>query len=279
MSLFFVDSGSDLTKEQIKKLGIECLSFDYLMENELSEIEDETKAYSKIKKGLDIKVKQKTKKEYQEIFEPCLKQGDDVFYIASSLYVNDNLYKSKDVLVEKYPDRKFEIVENKNFSIGGGMVAYNLALEYRKGASVDELKEKADMFVNNYALYFAVDRLEGLKNCGLIGNNAINVNALNLKPMISVDLDGKLNVIDKISGKKRVITKLVEYIRQTGKNVADYPIGIMYSNNTVDADELKQKIHEYFGEEIVVICNKVGIENIGITGLGVLGISFHVHSK
>ena len=242
MSLFFIDNCCDLAKEEIKKLGIECLDFDYCMENKPYEIEDEEKIISKLKKGLKFSVKAKTVNEYTKIFEECLRQGDDVLYLASSIYACENLYKAQSKLLEKYPDRVFEIIEDKNFSIGGGMVAYLCALEYRKGASILELKEYAEKIKDEYALYMGVDNIEILQAKGLVDGLSVSGTALSIKPIIAIDIDGKMNVIDKVSGRKKVILKLVELIRQQGKNVADYPIGIMYSNNLADMEELKNKI-------------------------------------
>jgi len=279
MSLFFVDSGCDLGNEYIKKLGIECLDFGCLMENKDYIPEDEDKVYSKIKKGLKFKAKPYTVEDYEKVFDVCLGQGDDIFYIASNVNVSDNLYLAKDMLLEKYPDRKFEIVEDKNFSIGGGIIAYNLALEYRKGASVQELKELAESMRDEYATYFGVDSLENLKEAKLLEGAGLSGTALSIKPMISIDLDGVMTVVDKVSGRKKVILKLIEYIRQLGKNVADYPIGIMYSNNLQDMEELKEKVQEYFGKDVLILTSKLSASNVGLTGLGTLGISFHVHKK
>ena len=279
MSLFFVDSGCDLSKAEIKKLGIECLDFGYLMENKPYEIEEEEKVFSKLKKGLTFKTKTPSVEDYQKIFEECLKQGDDLFYIASSVNINDNLYLAKEVLLEKYADRKFEIVEDKNFSIGGGMIAYLLALEYRKGATIAELTDYAEKIRDEYAMYISVDGLDNLKKGGLIDNTAISGTALSIKPIISLDLDGKMNVVDKVSGRKKVILKFIEIIRQQGKNVADYPIGIAYSNNPSDMEDLKVKLKDYFGQDIMIFANKLSAGNVGLTGLGSLGLAFHVHKK
>ena len=279
MSLFFVDSGSDLNKNDIKKLGIECLDFCYLLDNKPYEIEEEEKIVSKIKKGLNFSIVKLTAKKYEKIFDECLKQGDDIFYIASSMYVNENLFKAREILLEKYSDRKFEIVEDKNFSIGGGMIAYLCALEYRKGASVEELKDYALKIIDEYALYFGVGALENLKSSGKLDNASVVGTALSIKPIITIDLDGKMVVVDKVSGRKKVILKLIELIRQQGKNVADYPIGIMYSNNEADMEELKAKIYEYFGKDILIFANKLSASNLTLTGLGTLGLAFHVHKK
>ena len=103
--------------------------------------------------------------------------------------------------------------------------------------------------------------------------------ALNIKPILAINLDGKLELCDKVSGKKKAIAKLLEVLRQTGENVADYPIGVVYTNDESQADELCQKIKEYYGEDIQLFKKRMTPSNVGLLGGGILGISFHVHRK
>jgi len=282
MSLFFVDSGSELDPDVIKKLGIECVNLPYsINDNKIDFNGDFDKFYSKFKKGVCVNPINLSAEEYIQIFEPCLNQGDDIAYVHSSenIVTLENLRNAKDVLLKKYPERKFELIDSGNISIGQGLVSYECALLYRKGLSVDEIAENATEIRNNYAMYFSCDSIEQLKNNNLIDSNQVSGTALNIKPIFTVDFDGKIQLCDKVSGKKKIVAKLLELCRQTGENVADYPVGIVYSNDLNLAEELKNKIVETFGEETHIIFQRVTPSNGAILGNGVLGISFHVHKK
>ena len=109
MSLFFVDNGSELTFEQIKSLGIECFNFRYTLNDKVLDFDDKfdyDKFYSKFKKGVCVGLYSYSAQDYVDIFEPCLQQ-DDIIYICGSQDVafNENLYKARDILTDKYPDR------------------------------------------------------------------------------------------------------------------------------------------------------------------------------
>ena len=147
MSLLFASSSSDLSLNTIKKLGIECVCEPYLKDSQIcffDENFDFQKFYSKCKKGVDIDTARLSCDEYIEIFEPCLKQGDDVVFVHSSESITncEELFKASDILNEKYPDRKFRLVDSKNISIGQGLVTFASALLYRKGEDIDTLVEK-----------------------------------------------------------------------------------------------------------------------------------------
>ena len=146
MSLFFVDNSCDLDFEQIHKLGIECFTIPYLindMEHSFGHDFDYEKFFSKVRKGVVLASKNLTEEEYVKAFEPALNNGDDIVYVhaSSELYDYSELHNARKKLLEKYPERKFEFVDSKNFSAGLGVVSLELALKYRNGKSVDELVE------------------------------------------------------------------------------------------------------------------------------------------
>lgn len=284
MSLFFVDSCSDLSSEQIKMLGIECIQMPYAINDKRMEFDenfDYDKFYSKCRKDMCISFTGLSTQEYVELFEPCLQQKDDIVYVhTSSKVVNtDKLLSAKEILKEKYPDNDIYLIDSANFSIGYGVVAYLLALQYRKGDSPSEIMEFAYQIKDEIQSYYIVDSLESMYNHNLINSSAVAGTMLNVKPIVSIDLDGKLQAIDKQSGKRSAINQIIRNIRQMGKNIVDFPIGISYGDCEKDAIYLKDKLVEYFGNDIHIIMNKLSPSNSAIMGIGTLGISFHVFKK
>ena len=87
-----------------------------------------------------------------------------------------------------------------------------------------------------------VDNVEQLYLNNLLPSNSVAGTSLNIKPILTIDIDGKFQVVDKVSGKRKALSTLITYIRQIGKNVADYPIGIVYTDNENMAIELKDEI-------------------------------------
>ena len=284
MSLFYVDSSSELTFEQTKMLGIERIEVPYsfdghkvVMENNF----DFTKFYSKFKKGIEISSISMSIIDYINAFEPALKQNDDIVYVhTSGGIVNiDELLEAKNKLLAKYPDRRIELIDSGSFSIGYGIVAYNLAIKYRNGATIDELVDYADKIKKDYSTYFLLDGFNVISNNNLIVGSNVVASALSVKPIISTDIDGNFELTDKVSGRKKGVLELIKYIRETGENVADYPIVILYSNNINEAEEFKTKIIDLYGEDIKLFMLKLTPSNASIIGINSLGLSFHTHRK
>jgi len=284
MSLLFVDSNCDLDKDYIKKLGVECINMPYSINDRKFELDDDfdyKKFYSKCKKGVIIDNTPLTSNEYMDIFSKCLDLGDDIVYVHSSGNIVDtsNLYSAKDTLVEMYPDRKIEFVDSANLSIGQGLLSIDLAMMYRRGDDIKDIAEAAIQKKNEYAMYFASGDCEQMQNRGLVDKSVLPGTMLNIKPIFTIDSEGKVDLVDKVSGKKKAILKLVEICRQYGENVVDYPISIVYTTDETSANDLMNKLKEHFGEDIQISINQMSPANVGVFGDKLLGIAFHVHKK
>lgn len=284
MSLFFVDSSCDLGHDQIKKLGIECIDLKYSINDKEFDIADDfdfNKFYSKVRKGVVLNYVAKKEEDFLNVFKPILESGEDIIYIYSSSKLLDSagVLSAKDKLKDEFPEREIAVVDSSNMSIGYGLVCYLLAMQYRNGLSVQEIVEYSNKIKDEIALYMLVDSLEGLSVRGLIDSKMVSGTALNIKPIIAVDIDGAVQMIDKVSGKKKAIQKLIEILRQRGENVVDYPIAICYSGVEKDAVDMADKIKEYFGDDIQILVSPMMPSSTSIVGLGAIGVAFHVHKK
>lgn len=284
MSLLYVDSSCDLDYDTLKKMGVEIISLPYYINEQRMEFGvdfDYKKFYSKFKKGLCVESLEVPVDEYKSTFEQCLSQGDDFVYVHSSknIFNLENLYKAIDELKEQYPERDIRLVDSSNISIGTGLVAYIATLLYKQGDSSKEIADKLEVLKDEYATYFVCDNTEQLCNEGVIEKSMITGTTLNIKPIFTIDIDGKLQLVEKASGKKKAVQRLLEICRQTGENIADNLIGISYSTDEELAMDLKTKMQETFGKDVKLFVNQISPANAATLGNGILAISFHTHKK
>ncbi len=282
MSLFFVDSASDLNFQQIKELGIESISLPFEINSvrgDLTPDFDYVKMYSKLKKGMVLNALPLTEDEYINIFDKCLAQ-DDIVYVHSSSKIFDlkNLFVAREKLLAKYPERTFQLIDSNSFSIGQGVISYECALKYRNGASIDEIVQFASKIIREYSFYFGIDNISNMTKNNLVASSEISGTALNVKPMLTVDYDGEIAVVDRFVGRKRIFNKLIEYIRQKGQNVADYKVFIVHTGAATDANNLQQQLAEKLGNDCLEIL-QASPSVAALTGLGLLGLCFHVNKK
>ncbi len=285
MSLFFACSSSDLQYATIKKLGIECVNMPYKKNGTMHCYEenfDYGGFYSKLRKGTDFELAFLSEDDYIQIFEPCMSQGDDIVFVHSSENIVDvSILKNvKNVLEKKYPERKFCLIDSKNISIGEGVVAYLCAMLYRKGETLQSIEEKSLDIINESAFFFATNNSSKLEDNLIIEKTSITGGtALNIKPIWTINIDGKVELFDKVSGKKKCIAKLLEIVRQMGENVVDFPISIVYTYDENSANELREKVVDTFGSDAQVSIERMSPNNAMLLGEDLLGIAFHMHRK
>ena len=285
MSLLFASSSSDLNVETIKKLGIECIKYPYKKDDKLHFFDEDFDFggfYSKVKKNANFDCAYLSTEDFVKVFEPCFEQGDDIIYVHSSAKIIDStsICEAKKILEDKYKDRKMLLIDSKNISIGEGVVAYLCALLYRKGNSLKDIEEKSLDIINESAFFFATNNTNKLEKNNLISSNySTGGTALNIKPIWTLNIDGEIELFDKVSGKKKCISRLLEIIRQMGENVADFPIEIVYTIDENSANELKSKILDTYGNETSVNIERMTPNNSMLLGEDLLGLSFHIHRK
>jgi len=288
MSVFFTDSNSELWYEEVDKLGIEYISMPYTLDGveygyDLGKTHNFDKFYSKIRKGIMPITNALNPSNYIEIFEPFLKANEDIIYVTFSSQMSGTfefMNQAISVLNEKYPERKITVVDTKSISMGAGLVAYEAALMHKNGATDDEIVKFVEEFRNDVCCAFVVDDLMHLKRGGRISTTSAVVGSmLGIKPIIAVNDEGKLQTIDKVVGRKKAINYLASLLKNTGKNVADYPITILYADCIEDAKALEEKVYEIAGKDAKVWVHPIGPTVGTHCGPGTLGIVFHAKHR
>ncbi len=284
MSVFFIDSNSELWYDKVEKLGIEYISMPYTLDDteyyyDMGKNTDFKAFYDKVRKGSMPITSALNPQNYEDIFTPFLEQGNDIIYVTFSNAMSgtfDHLQTAIKTLKEKFPNRSIRYVDTKNISVGAGIIVYLAALEYKKGASDDEIIEFVENFRDELCEYFIVDNLMHLKRGGRLSAISAAVGTLlGIKPVLGINLDGKIDTVAKVNGRKKSILSLLDLLRQKGQNVADYPIAILHADCIDDANYLKEKIQEEYGKDLEIWLQDIG-PTIGThCGPGTLGIAFH----
>lgn len=217
--------------------------------------------YTRLSGGEESVTSQITPIVFKEVFEGYLKEGKDVLYIAFSSGLSGTFNSAcliAEDLKEEYPERKLVCVDSLCASIGEGFLVYLAGKLRKEGKSFDEVVEFVTENRTKVCHWFTVDDLIHLKRGGRLNSlEAVVGTALKIKPVLSVDREGKLTVVAKVRGTK----KGMEYLRE--RLVSD---GIDAVNQTVlvghaDAEDVAEELKEQLLSEGLV--KDVIISNVG----------------
>jgi len=212
-----------------------------------------------------------------EAMEAELKQGKDVLVLgfSSALSTTFNSFQiAADDLKEQYPQRKIYAVDTLCASLGQGMLIYQAAQLRRAGKSIDEVRDWAEDNKLAQAHWFTVNDLFHLKRGGRVSAaTAVLGTMLQIKPVLHMNGEGKLESVDKARGRKAALNELVEKVAQTAVEPEKQTMFISHSACLEDAQYVADQIKARFGTPEVII-NDIGPVIGAHTGLGCVALFF-----
>lgn len=251
-SVLLIDADGELWYTRQEELGVECISMPYTYNDneyyyDLGKNTDLKKFYQAIRDGAVPKTMALNPQEYYEIIEKHYAAGNDVLYVSFSHAMSgtfNHLNTALNMLAEKYPDRKTTVFNTNSISLGAGIQMEYAAELKNKGASDEEILAFLKEFTNRSAVYFVVDDLMHLKRGGrLSGFAAFAGTLLSLKPILTIDAEGKLGVLEKVAGKKKAIRSIADKVNKTLTGL-EYRVYVLDADCPADGDMLADLIKQ-----------------------------------
>lgn len=140
-------STADLSEEHFTDRNISYICFHFELDgkqypDDLGKSIPFDKFYTAMANGADTKTSQINANEFETYFEPFLQQGKDILHVTLSSGISGVLNSAclaRDVLSEKYPERKILIVDSLAASSGYGLLMDKLADLRDEGSGIDEV--------------------------------------------------------------------------------------------------------------------------------------------
>jgi len=224
-------STADLTQEHFDSRDIHYVCFHFQLDDkvypdDLGKSISFDEWYQAMADGADTKTSQVNVEEFLEYFEPFLKEGKDILHLSLSSGIS-GVYNSacvaRNVLTEKYPDRKIIVIDSLNACSGYGLLMDKLADLRDEGMDIDTLAKWAeDNKLNIHTWVIATD-LKYLVRGGRVSKTSGMVgNMLNICPVITLNVEGKLVSRMKVRTKKKVIQAVADKMKELAQDRADY---------------------------------------------------------
>ncbi|MGX4600600.1 DegV family protein [Faecalimicrobium sp. JNUCC 81] len=269
------DSLTDLPKELIEKYDIEVVPLSVIFnEKEYIDGIDITKDqfYNMLRENESLpKTSQVTYMNFKTTFEKYTKDSIDVLYIGGSSNLSGT-YQSG-VMAKNDIEGNVYTFDSLSASLGLGCIVLTAAELVKEGKSIEEIISKLESLRNNTSVLFTVDTLEYLQKGGRISSAKATIgNMLNIKPVICLE-DGLVKPLAQSRGKKQVISKMVELIKENhGEDLTNKRVIIGCGDNKSDLELLKKKLSEELKVGELIFIN-IGSSICAHTGPAVVGIA------
>jgi len=251
MSVFFTDTDCEMSYKDAEELGIQVIKMPYILKGEeqyydFGKETDIDSFYKDMRAGEVVSTAALNTNDYINYFEPVFAAGEDILYVHFSSNLSctfNSMNEAVKMLLEKYPDRKFTSFDTRNICLGAGIQVIEACKLHNAGASDEEVVEFLKNFSEKIGIYFFVENLKYLRRGGRISAaSAVMGTLLNIKPILTVTGEGKLEKLTTVKGNKKAIDFLYEKFNKEYLNDDKYDIYILDADNKSAGDELAERI-------------------------------------
>ena len=170
-----------------------------------------------------------------------------ISFSAALSGTHEMLEQARIQLLEKYPARTFQVVNTLGISMGAGILVYYAAQMWKDGKSMEEIIAWVTDNRQNMQHWFTVDDLHHLKRGGRISGTAATVGTLlEIKPLLTVNSEGRLVVVEKAKGRKRAIKAMVEHFFESAVEPETHFISVLHADALEDAEYMVSLLHEKY---------------------------------
>lgn len=270
------DSACDLPSEMIKKFNITVaplLVYPEGQQDKAEKIENPKVIYDGMRDGKVFKTAQVPPNYFEKLFTKLAENNQSAIYIAFSSKLSGT-YQSSVVVKNNFDnDLDLTIIDSKCASLGYGMLVYKAAKMAKEGKNEKEILEVIKHYKEHMEHIFTVDNLEYLRRGGRISRTAAFVGGLlNIKPILDVE-DGELVPLEEKRGRKKVMNRMVELMKERGDNLHHQMVGISHGDDPEGAKKLRNMIQKEFKPQGYIV-NMIGSAIGAHSGPGTLAVYF-----
>lgn len=245
MIRILVDSSSDYTLDEIRERNMEFVPLNIIVgESQYADGVNLTKDdfYELLENGQDFpKTSQPSPQEFLDVFNDVKEKGDDLICILLSSSLSGT-YQSASLAKDIVEYDNIYLIDSLSATHGIRIMAEYARKLAEEGIKPADIVAKVEDIKPRIKILAALDTLEYLKRGGRISAAAATIGELaNIKPIITVTQEGKVDVIAKCVGKNKAISYIMKQLQQAEPDF-DFPFYSLYTHGTNNCRKMEEKI-------------------------------------
>jgi len=225
----------------------------------------------------------KTHKEHPKSSQPPLKTVQNLFSFLATHYesiivvnISDKLsgaYKLSQEASSIVQNKKISVINSRHLSVSLGLIVLRVAEQILKGTTHEEIVKLAEEWILKTKILVDIQTLKYMVRGGRVSPmKGFLAKILNLKPIVSLDLEGKGVAFGKSFSRRGNMKKILRMIKEMADEEKLWNYAIVHAQNLEQAEMYAEKIKESIHQNpayIVDISPVIGVHN----GIGAVGIA------
>lgn len=263
--IIVTDSSADLTQELVEELELRVLPLSFTVRGTTLEDHPDKRNmsskefYQLLRDGEMSTTSAVNMQQYIDLLEPILAGGTDVLILSFTSGLSNTCQASMMAaaeLREKFPERKIQVVDTLCASAGQGMLVWYAGKKRLAGESLEAVRDWCEENKMKVCHWVTVNDLMHLKRGGRISaTTALAGTLLQIKPIIHVDQEGKLDTVDKARGRKAALDYLAQKVADTAIDPAGQTMFLSHSDCLEDVEYIARQIREKCGTTDFKVCD------------------------
>jgi DegV family protein with EDD domain len=182
--------------------------------------------------------------DFQQAFREMANDTSEVVAIHLSSHISGTFNTSAMAAAQMNGNPSVEMVDSKATSIGQAFVVRDAVEAAARGATLAETADVARESADKIRTYLAIDTLEYLQRGGRLGRaQAFLGQALDVKPILGLDDEGKIAQFGRVRTRKKALDMLIELAGSRG-----HPRRLAVADATTpeDAQEVRLRLERAF---------------------------------
>lgn len=264
------DVSAELDAAYVKENDVTVLKMPVSYDNvEVEDIEI-SKFWNLLKEGKKVKTSQPNREDIKEEFLKAKDGGYALICVFISAALSGTIATAESVKAEIGYD-KIYIVDSLKATLGENIVAKKAVTLIKEGLAAEEIYEKLKNFASRVRLMSSVDSLKYLALGGRLSTIAAAIgNLIGIKPVVTIDVDGKVKVLSKKIGLRLTMKEILNII---GKEKIDEsePVIPIYACDDENVLAFVEKFKEVYKTATLTAPAEIGYvvgTHIGPGGFG-----------
>jgi DegV family protein with EDD domain len=181
--------------------------------------------------------------DFLQVFESLADQVDGIVVPLISSGISGTV-GSAQTAASQFSRLPVEVVDTHSTSTGQALVVLAAARAAALGKSLQEVRQAAEDVAQRLSLFFAVDTLEYLHRGGRIGGASRYLGAaLNIKPILHFNSEGKLDALERVRTRKKALQRLIDLAAEKAQG-QPLRVGILHASAPQVAQEFGEQVSQ-----------------------------------
>lgn len=270
------DAAADFSPEECAQYDVRCIPTGVMLDGETIPPEDwySDSFWQRVLDGAVVKTSQPAPGVFQEAFEEAVNAGEEVLCINISSALSGTLQSARIAAAELESDLIHIVDSLTGAAAQKLLVLYACRLRDEGRLRAKEIAQKLEELRGRVRLFASLDTLDSLARSGRIPQALANLGELaRLKPILTVNAEGRIVLCDKAFGRSRAISKLAEKVAAM-KIDPEFPVIPLFSYDPANCRALLNKLARLGVKVNEQLMSAIGPAIAGHIGPNAYGVVF-----